>query len=199
MPSTWMMKASAPRTCDRAPSHPRPRWPPPCLPGCLGVVWGARGPFPPARPFPGLQDPSGAGAAALPCRERVPGCSCPGLARWFHVWELLTVQGRRCWGPGGGDIFCNCILSPQVWRERQEALEARGGLWPFLRLENVSVPFDAAQIPQGRAGRHQPAAAHSGDSLQLPLTVTDSLLPTQGFISNLLGFNDVFFYTCGSC
>lgn len=65
-------------------------------------------------------------------------------------------------------------------------------MWPFLCLKNVFLPFDAAQTPQGRAGRHQPAAAHTGDSLQLPLTMTYSLrdqffpLPTQGFISHLL-------------
>lgn len=74
------------------------------------------------------------------------------------------------------------------------------GSMAFLVFEKCFSPLRCCSDSPGQSGRHHPAAAHAGDPLQLPLTMTYSLrdrlfpLPTQGFISNPLAFNYVYLY-----
>lgn len=80
--------------------HPRLRTPPARLPagGSCGAVRGVPGgPFPPAQPFPAMQDPSGPtswcpalqGAGSLPAPARA-------WPQWFRVLEDAS---GHCWHP----------------------------------------------------------------------------------------------------
>lgn len=208
-PLTWMMKVSGPPTSEQAPSQPRLHVPPPWLPGIPAGWVGVCEVVPSLHHSPSLRcrirlDPH---PAALLCREQGPWLPLPRLGPSGSTsWKVLPgTAGVHC---AGQEMLGTCmrghLLQLHNFPPKPGLEEVAGGLGgvrgsvAFLVFEKCFSPLRCCSDSPGQSGRHQPAAAHTGDPLQLPLTMTYSRCPHKG-LSAIRWLLIMSIYTCGSC